>query len=140
MKKFISIIIVCFLALLLVGCGDKDKKEENKELKRVEETIKALYSNEDKLVYDNGGLYKIVIYYDGNKVTGIENYYEYSNEEEAKSKLEETKELLKNEENVKSVLKSGKFVVTVYNNNEYKDETVENIQNTYVSLKPVYEK
>lgn len=140
MKKFISIVMVCFLAFLLVGCGDKDKKEENKELKRVEETIKALYSNEDKLVYDNGGLYKIVIYYDGNKVTGIENYYEYSNEEEAKSKLEETKELLKDEENVKSVLKSGKFVVTVYNNNEYKDETVENIQNTYVSLKPVYEK
>jgi len=143
MKKIISIVMACFLAFLLVGCNkenNENKKEENNEKKKIEETIKALYSNDDKLVYDNGGIYKIVVYYEGNKVTGIENYYEYKDEKEAKSKLDEKKEFLKDDSSVKSILRSGKFVVVVYSNSEYKDKTVEDIQNTYSSLKPVYNK
>lgn len=146
MKKFISIVMVCFLAFLLVGCNKENnenkenKKEEEKEVNKIEETIKALYSDDEKLVYDNGGIYKIVVYYKGNEVTGFENYREYSDENEAKTKLEETKEFYKDNANVKNVLRSGKFVVTIFNENEYKDKTVEDIQNEYVSLRPVYEK
>jgi len=145
MKKFLSVFMVCLLSFLLVGCGcdkdkDKDKnKEENKETKKIAETIKSLYTDDEKLVYDNGGVYKIVFFYSGNEITGLQHYYEYENEADAESKFKEYQENYKNYASIKNISKVDKFVVLTMASSEYEGKTVDNIKESYSFLKPVYE-
>lgn len=147
MKKFLSIFMVCLLSFLLVGCGcdknknkDKDNNKKDTEAEKITDTINALYSDDTKIVYDNGGVYKIVFFYNENEITGLQHYYEYSDENEAQTKYNEYKENYKNDASIKTITKSGKFVVFTFVGDQYEGKTVEEVQNDYSFLKPVYEK
>lgn len=143
MKKVLSIFAICFLSLLLVGCGCEKKKEEGNNgdsvEKQIEKTIASLYTDENKLVYNNGDVYKIVYYYEGNEITGLEHYYEYANEKEALEHYNKDKEELKNHFSIKKIYLSGKYVVYKLVGEEYEGKTVEEIKNAYPFLIPVYE-
>ena len=81
MKKALSIFVICLLSLLLVGCGCEKKKEKENNgdtiEQQIEKTISSLYTDDSKLVYKNGDVYKLVFYYKDNEITGLEHYYEY---------------------------------------------------------------
>lgn len=144
MKRYLYILGICTLSVMLIGCGsDKDKKKENsksKEQTQIEKTLNKLYTDDKKLVYANGDLYKLVFYYNGNKITGLEHYYEYKDEKEAESKYKEDLETLKNDVSIKNILRSGKYVVYIMSEDRYEDKTVEELKKEYSYLLPVYEK
>lgn len=142
MKKILSIITIFVLSFLLVGCGcenKEDKKEENNEQNQIEETLKSFYTDDNKLVYNNGDVYKMVFYYEDDKITGLEHYYEYKDEKEAKEKYEEDKETLKNNTSIKDIILSGKYVVYVLSSDQYEGKTVQEVKDSYTYLIPVYE-
>ena len=144
MKRFLYVLGVCILSVMLIGCGcDKDKKKENDKEKgenQIEKTISNLYTDDEKLVYANGDLYKLVFYYKDNEITGLEHYYEYKDEKEAEAKYKEDTENLKNDMSIKKISRSGKFVVYTMAQDRYEGKTVEEVKNSYSYLLPVYEK
>lgn len=138
MKKYLKIALVVLVCVVLVGCGC-NKKENGKDKKK-EETAFNLYTDDTKLVYKNKDLYKIVFYYEGNNITGVEHYYEYKDENEAKLQYEKDKETYKNNTTIKTIKQVDKYVVYVMNESEYEGKTVESVKNDYSYLVPVYEK
>ena len=139
-KLLFIIICICFF---LVGCGcnnKKDDEEKNKELTQTEKTINNLYTDEDKLVYDNNGIYKIVYYYSGEEITGLEHYYEYKDEKEAETKYNEDMKKYKDNISIKEITRSGKYVVYTMAGEEYEGTTVKEVKESHSFLIPVYEK
>lgn len=143
MKKVLSIFVVCLLSLLLVGCGCEKKKEKENNgdtiEQQIEKTISSLYTDDSKLVYKVGDVYKMVFYYKDNEITGLEHYYEYENEIVAQEHYNKDKEELKNHSSIKKIYLSGKYVVYKLVGEEYEGKTVEEVKNAYPFLIPVYE-
>ena len=81
----------------------------------------------------------MVFYYEDDKITGLEHYYEYKDEKEAKEKYEEDKETLKNNTSIKDIILSGKYVVYVLSGDQYEGKTVQEVKDSYTYLIPVYE-
>lgn len=141
MKRKIYLIVVCMLIFVLVGCNkNKDNDKDSNKNTKIENTIKDLYTDEEKLVYDNGGLYKLVFYYKDNEITGLEHYYEYENEAEAKKQYDIDKDSLKNNVSIKNISLSGKYVVYTMAADQYEGKKVDEIKSSYSYLLPVYEK
>lgn len=135
MKKYLKLFVVLFLCTFLVGCGcskKEDKKDEKAEVR--------LYTEGNKLVYNNNDVYKLVFYYDGDKITGYEHYYTYADSKAAEDALKKAKEELKNNKTIKEIKQVDKYVVYVMNESEYKDKTVSSVKESYSYLVPVYEK
>lgn len=143
MKKVLSIFTICILSLLLVGCGCEKEKEkantDNTVGQQIEKTIASLYTDDSKLVYKVGDVYKIVFYYENNEITGLEHYYEYENETVAQEHYNKDKEELRNNASIKNIYLSGKYVVYKLVGEEYEGKTVEEVKNAYPFLIPVYE-
>lgn len=138
MKKFAKIALIVLVCVVLVGCGCK-KKDDDKNNKK-EETAFNLYTDDTKLVYNNNDLYKIVFYFEGNKITGVEHYYDYKTESDAKLQYEKDKETYKNNTTIKTIKQVDKYVVYVMSDTEYEGKTVEQVKKDYSYLIPVYEK
>lgn len=141
--KRIKLIFVVALCLFVVGCsGDKKNKDKEKDKgeSQIENTIKSMYTDENKLVYDNNGIYKLVFYYKDNEITGLEHYYEYKDETEAESKYKEDSESLKNNSSIKKISRSGKYVIYTMAGKEFEGKTVSEVKESYSFLLPVYEK
>ncbi len=138
MKKYLKIALVVLVCVVLVGCGCK-KKDDGKD-KNKGETAYHLYTDDTKLVYNNNDLYKIVFYYEGNNITGVEHYYDYKTESDAKLQYEKDKETYKNNTTIKTIKQVDKYVVYVMSDTEYEGKTVEQVKNDYSYLVPVYEK
>ena len=84
----------------------------NKEVKEDD-----LYSGTNKIVYESGSS-KLVYYYSGEKITGYEVYIDYGDEVTSKYALDV---LDKTDNTIKNAYTSGKYLVVVYNESEYKD-------------------
>ena len=127
-----------FIKMLL----KKKEKENNGDTieQQIEKTISSLYTDDSKLVYKNGDVYKLVFYYKDNEITGLEHYYEYENETIAQEHYNKDKEELKNNASIKNIYLSGKYVVYRFVGEQYEGKTVEEVKNSYPFLIPVYEK
>lgn len=140
MKKCLYLVVACFMLFVLAGCDkNKDKNKEKNEGTQIEETIKDLYTDEEKLVYDNGGVYKLVFYFENDDITGLEHYYEYENEAEAKKQYDIDRETLKDNISIKNISLSGKYVIYTMAPEQYEGKKVSEIKNSYSFLLPVYE-
>lgn len=141
MKK-IKLLIAVALCFLVVGCSC-EKKEKNdekpKDATQIENTIESMYTDDKKLVFDNNGIYKLVFYYSGNEITGLEHYYEYKDEKEAESKYKEDSENLKDNLSIKKISRNGKYVIYTMAGKEYEGKTVKQVKESYSYLLPVYE-
>ena len=143
MKEINLLFLVMIMCFLVVGCGYNKKDTDGdkpKDVAQIEKTIKNLYTDEEKLVYDNNGIYKLVFYYKGEEITGLEHYYEYKDEKEADAKYKEDTEKYKNNVQIKKITKNGKFVVYTMAGEEYEGKTVSEVKSSYSFLIPVYEK
>jgi len=141
--KNLKLFFVVALCLCAVGCScEKKSKEDEKQKKetQIEKTIKNMYTDDEKLVYDNNGIYKLVFYYKDNEITGFEHYYEYKDEKEAESKYKEDSENLKNDLSIKKISRSGKYVIYTMAGKEYEGKTVQEVKESFPYLLPVYEK
>lgn len=132
------LIVICFIFMILVGCENNNKKPIVQE-DESQNVINSLYTDENKLVYDNNGM-KIVYYYSGDLITGLEYYYSYADVNEAKEQCEKANEEFKYNSSIKEIIEKGKFVVYVMNESEYKDTTVEDIKDSLSYLTPVYKR
>lgn len=145
MKK-IKILLMIAICTIIVGCGcEKDKKQKDDDSNKktedvvlIENTIKDLYSDEDKLVYNNNDVYKIVIFYEGENVTLLQHYYEYSDEESAKEDYKEKFDLLKDNSQIKNITINGKYIIYTMNESEYEGKKLEDFKTSYSFLVPVY--
>lgn len=142
MKK-LKLFVVVALCLFVVGCSCEKKNKDDKKNKgesQIENTIKSMYTDENKLVYDNNGIYKLVFYYKDNEITGLEHYYEYKDDVEAESKYKEDSEKLKDNLSIKKISRSGKYVIYTMAGKEFEGKTVQEVKESYSFLLPVYEK
>lgn len=78
MKKGLVLIIIC---LLLVGCGNI-KKEENNEKPKKEVEKYSLVSTDNRLVFKNENSYEVV-YYENGIITKVESAIKFDTKEEA---------------------------------------------------------
>lgn len=147
MKKALGILISIFMIFALVGCGNDEKNigdiienqnNDNKNNEDSEENIK-LYSDDTKLVFNFNGVYQIVYYYSDDKITGLEYYYNYGDSATAKYAVTTLKSAYEQETNIKSVEQKGSYVIVKFTEKEYKDDTVEEIKQTYSYLEQIYE-
>lgn len=154
MKKILLCVLSMIICFSLVGCTQEKKEEiglddllnifENNEEsdsskdsssdKNTEEEIK-LYSDDSKLVFNFYDIYNLVYYFEKDKITGLEYYYNYSTEElatYAKASLEQEKD-----EEVKSIVQKGKYIIVTFKESAYKDMTVDEVKQTYSYLDQV---
>ena len=132
MKKYLSIILVSFLIFCCIGCG---KKETNstKNLTQ-EEVIKDLKSDEKKLVYDNGGAYKLVFHISKNTIVKLEHYYEYEDEAEAEKVYKEDVVALQFNDTINEVTRVKNYVIYDLAESEFKDLSISDIETKYPTL------
>lgn len=148
-KGIIFSLLLIFMCFTLVGCTKEktdeddilnqfnDNQQDNKE---DEEDYKIdLYSDNTKMVFDFSGVYKIVYYYNGDKITGLEYYFDYQDKSTAKYAVTAIKSQYEAEDNIKSVEQKGQYVIVKFTEEEYKDTTVEEIKQTYSYLEQVYD-
>jgi len=168
-KKIFGSLSILLISFSLVGCGgEEEKQDENKLLNDmleglineeinindnyndneinesdidniIDSTIDniELYSDSEKLIYNFNNLYHLIYYYEGNKITGLQYRYDYGSAELAalsKSILETD-----NDPSIKSVVQDGRYIIVTYNEEEYKDMTVEEVKETYSYLEQIYE-
>ena len=150
-KKVFAGILICFMMFAITGCGkeegfnpenifnnDTENSDNDNESSDGEADIK-LYSDDTKLVFNFSGVYQIVYYYSGDKITGLEYYYNYGDSATAKYAVSAIKANYTNENNIKSVEQKGKYIIVKFEEGEYKDQTVEEIKQTYSYLEQIYE-
>jgi hypothetical protein len=131
-RSILITLVLCTLLLPLSGCGKKTESDIQAE------TINSLYTDDNKLVFAVGDIYKLVYYHDedGN-ITGVEHYYEYSDETTANEKCEEDKESLKNDASIKNITCKGNYVIYTISDTEWGDLTLEKVKSTYSYLSEV---
>lgn len=142
--KLLLLIVIC---VCLVGCScnkkdkdkdkDQEKNEKSKEVIQIENTIKDLYTDESKLVFDNS-LFKIVVFYEGNSVTCLQHYYEYESKEDARSKYKDEYDILKNNTQIKYITLSDNYIVYTMAESEYEGKTLDDFKENYSFLIPIY--
>ena len=141
-------IVMCFA---LVGC-EKEKTPDNGKTQEQgnnnnslevnnkdseEEYNIKLYSDDTKMVFNFSNVYYITYYYSGDKITGLEYVYDCQNKETAKLMEASIKANYKAEDNIKSVERKSKYIIVTWTEEEYKDNTVEEIKETYSYLEQV---
>ena len=136
MKKYLKVIIICFICILLIGCGKKTNKPDDKN----DETSIKLYTDDTKLVLDNNGVYKIVFYHSNDKITKVEHYYEFADKDSAEKEYANYKVKYKSDISIKDIKLEGKYVIFVMDETEYANNTIDEISKKYSYLVPVYEK
>lgn len=143
MKKILFCLLICLVSFTLTGCGDKEKTNESDvndtNNNDVSDIDVDLYSDDTKLVFDFNNIYKIVYYYEGSSITGLEYYYNYEDVATAKYAISMIKSQYEELDTVESVKQNGKYIVIKFKEEEFNDTTVEEVKQTYSYLKQIYE-
>ena len=116
--------------------GEKIDKEENISKKEESKDLigyKDLYSNKEQIVYDNKEHYIVVHHKDG-KITGVEYYYDFKNEDIAISKEIDIK---RKYSNIDEVVRDGQYIKVVFNEDFYKELSLDEIKEKYKDLKEI---
>ena len=140
-KKLLVSITIFFSILLLVGCSKKEEDtiSKQKNIQKKDTTINEqeeieLYSDKNKLVFENGKT-KLVYYYKDDKITGYETYIDYDNKENANI----AKETMELDDRIKKVYTKGKYLVVEYNESEYSSMTLKELKIINSLLKEIKE-
>lgn len=148
-KKILLGLLAVVMCFTLTGCGEEEPQDINDLLNGGGSSEKGnndnaddeinLYSDNTKMVFDFSGIYKIVYYYKGEKITGLEYYYNYESKEVAKLAVTSLKTQYTEEDNIDSITQKGGYVIIKFKEEEYKDTTVQEVKDTYSFLEQVYE-
>ncbi|MDO5569609.1 MAG: hypothetical protein Q4G04_05850 [bacterium] len=149
MKKIKMLAVLSFISLLLVGCGqttnnntanESGSTTSEKSLNQTENVSEdvELYSDDTKLVFNFYDTYKIVYYYSGNTITGLEWYYTYDSVEVATVSLAAINANLTSDDQVESVTQNGRHIIVKMKPAAYEGMTTEEVKSTYSYLEQVY--
>jgi uncharacterized protein YxeA len=150
MKNTLLIILCCVLLIGITGCGNNNddnsnnnsntnnnsNNNNNNNSNNSEEDL-TLYSDDTKIVFDFNNAYKMVFYYKGNNITGLEYYFDYGTAEIAKASVAAIKANMESDSEVKSVNQNGRYVQVTFKSSAYEDLTVEQVRTIYSYLKEV---
>ena len=92
-----------------------------------------LSSNDKQIVYDKGDYY-IVVKYDGDKVIGLEYYFDFKHKDIAISREIDLKYKY---DNIEDIVREGQYVRVTFKDDAYKDLTLNDIKEQYKNLKEV---
>ena len=93
-----------------------------------------LVSDDTKIVYNCNDEYKIIIHKDGDKITGIEHYFDFGTEESAKNAISTLEQQYKSEANFDKIIQNDRYIKVIFNENEYKSLTISDIKLKYSTL------
>lgn len=143
-KKILVCLFVSVMCFNLTGCGKEEalnnediKKQVDSNTESEEDYNIKLYSDDTKMVFNFSGIYYVTYYYSGDKITGLEYVYDCGDKSTAKLTEASIKANYETVDNVKSVDRKGKYVIITWTEEEYKDDTVEEIKETYSYLEEV---
>lgn len=98
-----------------------------------------LYSTNDKVVYNYNDKYKIVIHHENGRITGVEHYYNYKNNEEAIKAIGQLNIDYKNVENFNKIIQKDNIVKIVFKEDMFKNISLEKFKENYKALEEVLE-
>ena len=96
-----------------------------------------VYSSEDMIVYNFNDEYKIVIHTDGDKIIGIEHYYDFGNEFNADNSLNRLMNQYSSNENLENIVQNDRYVKVIFDEEMYENMSIEDIRNKYSNLTEV---
>ena len=96
-----------------------------------------VYSNENRIVYNFNDKYKIVIHTDGDKIIGIEHYYDFKNQFNADSALDKLMVEYGNNSNLENIVQNDRYVKVIFDENMYNNLTIDDIRKQYSDLKEI---
>lgn len=99
-----------------------------------------IYSDDKKIVYNCDDKYKIIIYKDGDRITGIEHYYDFGTKDAASSVIGELKNDYFKQEHFDKLIQSDRYIKVTFDENMFKDLTLYNIKERYSTLQEVVRK
>ena len=162
-KKLLISIMSLMLVLTLSACGKEKEsvKDNNNSNEKTEVTntnnsestndvvstngtsedssgvneFKALYSDQNKMVFQYTDNSKIVFHHNGTKITGYELYFDY--EDAATANLAKQTIINENSEDVKNVRVEGSMIIVTYAESTYEDLTLEDVRMVYSYLTEV---
>ena len=86
------------------------------------------------IVYNFNDEYKIVIHTDGDKIIGIEHYYDFGNEFNADNSLNRLMNQYSSNENLENIVKNDRYVKVIFDEEMYENMSIEDIRNKYSNL------
>ncbi len=122
----------------ILGNTTTDTTEETTEEKKIYDKElflkpEELHSDDNRIVYTNNQ-YKAVIYYEGEKVLGIDYYFEFDSADSAKDGMPLLKEALNG---VDDCMCEDKFVKVMFKEEIYKDMTLTKVKSLFEKFEEV---
>lgn len=142
-KKLLVGLLAIFMCFTLTGCGEENTNnggninQGGNEQQGSNQNDVQLYSDDTKLVFNYNDSYSMVYYFSGEKITGLEFYYNYENIETAayaKSMLESE---YTDDDDVQSVTQNGKYLVVKFKPSAYEDMTTTTVKQLYSAYEQV---
>lgn len=99
-----------------------------------------LYSTDNKIVYNYNDEYKVVVHYEGDQVTAIEHYYDFTTAEDATAAVEQLQLEYQNNENFDQIIQNDRYVKVLFKEDMYSEMTLTEIKEQYIDLEEVTEK
>ena len=96
-----------------------------------------LVSDDTKIVYNCNDEYKVIIHRDGNKVTGIEYYYDYGTEEAASKALETLNNNYKTVEHFDKLSQNDRYVKVLFKEDMFKGLSLDQVKEKFVNLQEI---
>ena len=96
-----------------------------------------LVSDETKIVYNCNDEYKVIIHKDGDKITGIEYYYDYGTEEAATKALETLNNNYKTVEHFDKLFQKERYVKVLFKEEMFKGLSLQQIKEKFVNLQEI---
>ena len=96
-----------------------------------------LVSDDTKIVYNCNDEYKVIIHKDGDKVTGIEYYYDYGTEQAATTALETLNNNYKTVEHFDKLSQSDRYVKVLFKEDMFKGLSLAQVKEKFVNLQEI---
>ena len=93
-----------------------------------------VYSNDNMIVYNFNDEYKIVIHTDGDKIIGIEHYYDFGSEFNADNALNNLMTQYSNNENFENIIQNDRYVKVIFDEDMYENMSISDIRKQYSNL------
>lgn len=119
--------------------NQQEEPSKNVETSPLEEFPKyeEIYSDDSKIVYNCDDEYKIIIHKDGEKIIGIEHYYDFKTKEQATSAIQTLTQEYSNNENFDKIIQKDQYIKILFKEESYQNMTITQIKEEFLDLEEV---
>lgn len=116
-----------------VSTNNNQTKSPLEEFPKYEE----LYSDDTKIVYNYNDEYKIIIHKDGDKIIGIEHYYDFETSTSAHQAIDTLTAEYSANTNFDKIVQCDRYVKVIFKEDMYKDISLNDFKEKYKDLDEV---